>query len=400
MAGAVRHSVASGTSQAGNFLKTFVHLGFNEDLAGRIVWDGIFPFIAARQTPLNFRFAAPGGAASLYEPGSEPVLWWSKYADSRRGRGSKSLLDRCSASKTCPKVFEVFGATEFWGLRMSPGLVGTDAARDIPLPENVRRYYMPGTNHGGGRGGFEVSQAANDRCVLPQNPNPMAETTRALTAALVDWVVRGTPPPPSRYPTLAAGALAPATRAAVGFPAIPGLTFTDHFVNAVLDYDFGSTFVYDDLAGVIARQPPAIKQVIPTLVPRVNADGNETAGIPSVLHQAPLGTYLGWNIQRGGFFKGQICGFSGGYVPFAVTREEGRKAGDPRPSLEERYGTQEGYVCTVKRAAGGLVRDRFLLPDDAQRLIDAAVNTSVLPTSAASAPDLRRVADLVCRSSS
>ena len=148
------------------------------------------------------------------------------------------------------------------------------------------------------------------------------------------------------------GALVPATRAAVGFPAIPGLTFTDHFVNAVLDYDFGSTFVYDDLAGVIARQPPAIKQVIPTLVPRVNADGNETAGIPSVLHQAPLGTYLGWNIQSGGFFKGQICGFSGGYVPFAVTREDGRKAGDPRPSLEERYGTQEGYVCTVKRAAG------------------------------------------------
>jgi hypothetical protein len=280
---------------------------------------------------------------------------------------------------------------------MSPGLVGTDAVRDIPLPENVRRYYMPGTNHGGGRGGFEVSQAANDRCVLPQNPNPMAETTRALTAALVDWVVRGTPPPPSRYPTLAAGALVPATRAAMGFPAIPGLTFTDHFVNAVLDYDLGSTFVYDDLAGVIARQPPAIKQVIPTLVPRVNADGNETAGIPSVLHQAPLGTYLGWNIQRGGFFKGQICGFSGGYVPFAVTREERRKTGDPRPSLEERYGTQEGYVCTVKRAAGGLVRDRFLLPDDAQRLIDAAVNTSVLPPSAASAPDLRRVADLVCR---
>jgi hypothetical protein len=400
VAGAVRHSVASGTSQAGNFLKTFVHLGFNEDLAGRIVWDGIFPFIAARQTPLNFRFAAPGGAASLYEPGSEPVLWWSKYADSRRGRGSKSLLDRCSASKTCPTVFEVFGATEFWGLRMSPGLVGTDAARDIPLPENVRRYYMPGTNHGGGRGGFEVSQAANDRCVLPQNPNPMAETTRALTAALVDWVVRGTPPPPSRYPTLAAEELVPATRRAVGFPAIPGLTFADHFVNAVLDYDLGPTFVYDDLAGVIARQPPAIKQVIPTLVPRVDADGNETAGIPSVLHQAPLGTYLGWNIQRGGFFKGQICGFSGGYVPFAVTREEGRKTGDPRPSLEERYGTQEGYVCTVKRAAGGLVRDRFLLPDDAQRLIDAAVNTSVLPPSAASAPDLRRVADLVCRSSS
>ncbi len=352
VAGAIRHSVASGTSQAGNFLKTFVHLGFNEDLGGRIVWDGIFPFIAARQTPLNFRFAAPGGAAALYEPGSEPVLWWSKYSDSKRGRGSASLLDRCAASKSCPKVFEVFGATEFWGLRMSPGLVGTDAARDIPVPDNVRRYYMPGTTHGGGRGGFDVAQAANDRCALPQNPNPMADSTRALTAALVDWVVRGTPPPPSRYPTLAAGTLAHATRAATGFPAIPGLAFTDHFVNAVLDYDFGTSFNYDDLSGVIARQPPAIKQVIPTLVPRVNADGNETAGIPSVLHQAPLGTYLGWNVQATGFFKGQICGFSGGYVPFAVTREA-RTQGRRSAALNRGTVRHAGRICLRGEAGGG-----------------------------------------------
>ena len=400
LAGAITHSVASGTSQAGNLLKTFVHLGFNEDLAGRIVWDGIFPFIAARQTPLNFRFAAPGGAAALYEPGSEPVLWWSKYADPRRGGKSASLLDRCGATNTCPRVFEAFGATEFWGLRMSPGLVGTDAAHDIPLPDNVRRYYMPGTNHGGGRGGFEIAQTANDRCVLPQNPNPMAETTRALTAALVDWVVRGTPPPPSRYPTLASGDLVAPTRAATGFPSIPGLPFADQFVNAVLDYDFGPTFLFEDLSGVAGRQPPAIKRVIPTLVPRVNADGNETSGIPSILHQAPLGTYLGWNIQSSGFFTGQICGFSGGYVPFAVTRDERTKSGDPRLSIEERYGSLDGYLCAAKRAAGALVRDRFILQADADRLIDAAAKTAVLPASAASTPEQRRIADLVCRSSS
>jgi hypothetical protein len=79
VAGVLTHSVAQGTSQAGNFIKTFIHLGFNEDLNGRIVWDGVFPFIAARQTPLNFRFAAPGGAATLDEPGSEPIVWWSRY---------------------------------------------------------------------------------------------------------------------------------------------------------------------------------------------------------------------------------------------------------------------------------------------------------------------------------
>ena len=58
---------------------------------------------------------------------------------------------------------ETFGSTEFWGLRMSPGLVGTDARRDIPLPPNVRRYYFPGVTHGGGRGGFQVIEPGAGR---------------------------------------------------------------------------------------------------------------------------------------------------------------------------------------------------------------------------------------------
>ena len=129
VAGDVKHVVAIGDSQSGNLIKTFVHLGFNEDLSRRIVWDGVFPRIAARQTPINFRFALPGGAATLYEPGSEPVVWWGRYRDTTRGRPEASLLDRCTASRTCPKIIEAFGSTEFWGLRMSPGLIGTDAAR-------------------------------------------------------------------------------------------------------------------------------------------------------------------------------------------------------------------------------------------------------------------------------
>jgi hypothetical protein len=31
-------------------------------------------------------------------------------------------------------------------------------------------------------------------------------------------------------------------------------------------------------------------------VPKVDADGNEQGGVPVVLRDAPLGTYLGWNI--------------------------------------------------------------------------------------------------------
>ena len=400
VAGALRHAIAIGDSQSGNLIRTFVHLGFNQDLSGRIVWDGVFPRIAARQTPIDFRFALPGGAATLYEPGSEPALWWSRYADKARGRAIASLLDRCTATRTCPKVIEAFGSAEFWGLRMSPGLIGTDAKTDIPLPANVRRYYYPGTTHGGGRGGFRIDPGpAQPGCVLPVNPNPQADTTRALTAALVDWVVRGTPPPPSNYPRLSKGELVPATKAAVRFPDIPGLAFVDDLVNPVLDYDFGSDLVANDLRGVLARVPPRIAHVIPTYVPVVNVDGNETSGVPSVLHQAPLGTYLGWNVTADGFFKGQGCGFAGGYWPFAKTQAERIAAKDPRPSIEERYGTQEGYACVVRRAARQAVANRFLLQADADRLIAEASGAAVLPPDSASTAELRAIAQRWCGAS-
>ena len=398
VAGAINHAVATGDSQSGNFIKTFVHLGFNEDLSGRRVWDGVFPRIAARQTPINFRFALPGGAATLYEPGSESVVWWGSYVDSPRGREAASLLDRCTASRTCPKVVEAFGSAEFWGLRMSPGLIGTDAKLDIPLPDNVRRYYYPGTTHGGGRGGFSADATSGSQtgCVLPANPNPQADTTRALTRALIAWVVNDTPPPPSRYPLLGAGDLVPATWAAVGFPSIPGVPLRGSPLNPVLDYDFGPQFVAADLSGVITQQPPRIRQVLPTYVPRVDRDGNETSGVPSVLHQAPLGTYVGWNITASGFFAGQGCGFAGGYLPFPRTRAEREASGDPRLSIEERYGTLDGYVCVVRRAAAGAVTERFLLQSDADRIVAEAMASDVLPPSSRSNSTQRDIASRVC----
>jgi hypothetical protein len=223
----------------------------------------------------------------------------------------------------------------------------------------------------------------------------MADTTRALTAALVDWVVTGNEPPPSRYPTLAEDQLVAADATAATFRAIPGLQPVG--VNPVLVYDFGASFLANDMSGVIANEPPAIIKVLPTLVPRVNRDGNESVGVASVLHQAPLGTYLGWNVQSSGFFKGQICGFTGGYVPFAATKAERVSAGDPRLSLEERYGSQDGYMCVVRRAANELVQSRFLLREDADRTIAAASDARLLPSSAESSDEARRTAAALCR---
>ena len=78
VAGVVEHAIGIGDSQSGNFIRTFIHLGFNQDTQDRIVWDGVFPRIAARQTPINLRFALPGGAAGMYEPGSDGVVWWTR----------------------------------------------------------------------------------------------------------------------------------------------------------------------------------------------------------------------------------------------------------------------------------------------------------------------------------
>jgi hypothetical protein len=374
----VRWTIGVGVSQAGNFLRSFLHLGFNTDEQGRRVFDGLNPQIAARHTPLNFRFAVPGGAAGLYEPGSEGPLWWSVYDDKVRGRGPTSLLTRCTRDQTCPKVFETFTSAEFWGLRMSPNLVGTDAAADIPLPDTVRRYYFPGTTHGGGAGGFDLAGAQTYGCVLPGNPNPTTDTLRALTGALTAWVAEGTEPPPSRYPTLAAGELVEPTARAMGFPSIPGAASPDGKFNAFLHYDFGEGFDPDDLSGVQTRLPPTVSRIVSSLVPRVDADGNERVGAMSVQHRAPLGTYLGWNVQATGYYAGQGCGFQGGFIPFARTRAEREASGDPRLSLQERYGDHEGYVRAIRAAAAELTAQRFLTPQDAERLIAEAQASDVL----------------------
>jgi hypothetical protein len=148
-------------------------------------------------------------------------------------------------------------------------------------------------------------------------------------------------------------------------------------INALPNYDFGSAFRYNDLSGAISTEPPVVRGTIPMLVPKTDSDGNEIGGIPSVLHRAPLGTYLGWNVTVSGYFKGRSCGFSGGWIPFAKTKEQRLASGDPRPSLEERYGTHERYVAKVREAAKRLVQERFLLPDDAARLIREAEASSI-----------------------
>ncbi len=391
----IRWAISRGRSQSGNFLRGLLHLGFNQDEAGRTVHDGAWPIIAGRRIGMNFRWAQPDGVLELYQAGSEGPQWWVPWPDKARGLPERSILDRCNASKTCPKIIEHFGSAEVWGLKLTPEWVGTAADADVPLPANVRRYYISSTAHGGGAGGFNTSLTGSTlappectgnnygKAVLAANPLPHDETFNAIRAHFRNWVMKDVAPPPSRYPTLAGKHLVDATKQAMGFPTLPGLpaAIPDNFINPVLDYDFGPDFDYNDASGVPTLAPPKIKRVLRMLVPRVNADGNELGGVPVVLHDAPLGTYLGWNIVAGGergFHQGQRCSYAGGMIPFARTKAERDANKDPRPSLEERYRTHEGYLGAVRVAVENAVKAGFLLRPDARRLLEQATASSVL----------------------
>lgn len=380
--------IGRGVSQSGNFLRAFLHLAFNQDEARRQVQDGNWPIIAGRRVALNFRFAMPDGVLKLYEPGSEGPQWWHKFPDNVRGLPPRGILDRCRKTHTCPKIIEHFGAAEIWGLKLGPEWVGTDPHTDIPLPKNVRRYYIPSTQHGGGGGGFNVNPLPPPSCpsagygqgTFPANPVPHTQTVNALRVHFRNWVMKDIPPPPSRWPMLRNKELVEPTKEAMGFPTIPGVPASapTGLINAVLDYDFGPEFNYSDGSGVQTIVPPIVKQVIPMLVPRVDADGNELGGVPVVLRHAPLGTYLGWNITAAGFHKDKICNYAGGMIPFAKTKAERLANNDPRLSLEERYGSHAGYVAAVQAAAANAVAQGFLLQANADALIAAAAASNVL----------------------
>lgn len=146
----------------------------------------------------------------------------------------------------------------------------------------------------------------------------------------------------------------------------------------MLDYDFGAEFNYVDGSGVQTLVPPTVKRAIRMKVPKVDADGNELGGVPVVLRDAPLGTYLGWNVTAAGFHKGKICNYAGGMIPFAKTKAERMASSDPRASLEERYGSHAGYVQAVQAAADKAIAEGFLLPADAKALVAAADASNVL----------------------
>jgi len=209
--------------------------------------------------------------------------------------------------------------------------------------------------------------------------------------------MNGKPMPDSNYPSLRNGLLVPATQRDEGFPNIPGYAFQGNQINHAEVFNFGPGVNYQDETGIVSIQPPQIEQVLPAYAVRVDRDGNEYAGVPSVLLQAPLATYTGWNTYAAGIYKGQQCALTGSSFPFEETKAERVAAQDPRPSLEERYGTHAGYVCVVTNAANEAVKQRFLLSTAATTLIGEASAGNVLTDLTPTAEDTK-LAGRLCSS--
>ena len=389
--GKIKNTIASGVSQCGNFMKTFIHLGFNQDASGKQVFDGVYAQIAARQNNLNMRFAVPGGGGGVRldhtAPGQEGTRGLDpSYIDTLSQRSTGGILKRCDDTKTCPKLFIGFSGTEFWALQGSPLLTDPFGTTDLAQPTNARIYYYASSHH---LLGLPSLPANSNGAPFPvgnlyaTNANAGAvSVVRALYQDLEDWVVAGTAPPDSQVPKISDGTLVQPS--AVAFPQIPGVTYTGlHTTYSMLD--FGPDYKEQDVSGIASLLPPAyLGRDYAILVPQVDADGNDKAGIRSVDVAAGLGTNTGWNYTN---VPGRIDlaggpavpGLVGSYFPYAKTQADRVASGDPRPSLEERYSTQAGYVQAVTTVANDLVAKRFMLRADADAAIAAAAAKQVLP---------------------
>ena len=364
-AGSITRSIAYGSSQSGRFLRTFLYYGFNEDEASRRVLDGVMAHIAGGgRGSFNHRFAQPSRDGhpylnKLYPTDIFPfsgIVQHDPETDMRDGllAGIKPAL--------MPRVFYTNSSYEYWGRTASLIHTTIDGQRDLPPMDNVRIYSFAGGQHGPGR--FPPVYTSGQQLA---NPNDYTWSLRSLLLAMNRWVADGTPPPDSRYPTIADGDLV--WPKDLAFPSLPG-------VNQPADPHKAYRVVYGpefQTKGIVTVEPPEVLSEFPILVPQVDADGNEIGGLMMPEVAVPLATYTGWNLfgpEAGP--PDVLSSMQGSYIPFPETEAVGRERGDPRRSIEDRYGDRETYLASVSAVAAELVDEGYLLAEDVAPILAQA----------------------------
>ncbi len=329
------HALAFGISQAGRYLRDHLAQGFNRDEVGARVFDGVFTHVAGiGRVFYNTEFAQPARTRTWHEDHDFPEVEFP-FATGALMRGDDSD----------PKVIETNTSTEYWQKGASLLHTDPDGIHDAALPANVRGYYLPGTQHGGKAG---MPRDAGP-CSNPRNWHDPMPVIRGLLVALDEWVTTGREPPPSRLPRIADGTLVRAE--AVAWPKLASLMPPRAANDVVAVGDWTDP------------QPPS--RTWQALVPQVDADGNEIAGVRLPDIAVPRGTFTGWNLYKAPLPQGELADRDGTHFAFAATRAEREQSGDPRPSLAERYPTQDAYVAGANDVVTALQRDRLLLDEDA-----------------------------------
>ena len=371
-------------SQPGRLLNDFTKLGFNQAEDNKKVFDGMMQWIAAGSgLNLNYRFSQP---ARTERNRQDHLFIENRFpfanvltTDPITGKVD-SRYAKCEQNNTCPLAVEIYSANEYWVKTASLLHTTPDGKSDLPDSPWARNYLISSHQHGTG------NAASKGNCQQFQNPLNSAPIQRALFLALDDWT-NGVAPPASRVPRLDDGTLVPPLpQSAVGFPNIPGVTYTGLKTTRYL-FDYGPNFY---ATGIATINPPVITPpyednplngpIYPSFVPKTDSDGNDIAGVRLPDVTVPLATYTGWAL-RAGPQANDGCESSGQYIPFAKTAADRAASGDPRPSVEERYPSFGMYRTAVRNAIDDLVKDRLMLCEDADdqqtRLLAAGLAAGV-----------------------
>jgi len=386
LAGDVTRIYTETSSQPARTLNDFVHLGFNEDESGNKVFDGMMQWIGAGDgINMNYRWSQTkrterNRQEQLYLEGLFPFANVTTYDPISKKRDGR--YEKCSKTDTCPLAMEFYSSNEYWVKAGS--LMSTDPSGNYDLPDHpdARLYLLSSKQHGG-----PGDPTSKGLCQQFLNPLASEQVQRALWKDLDQWSTHGIAPPPSRVPLLWDGTLVPPPPVGNGlYVGIPGVTYTG-LKTTRYRFNYGPNFYRTGIPTINppVRAPPyednpANGPIYPSYVPEVDSDGNDIAGIRLPELTVPLATYTGWGL-RSGVWANDGCESSGQYIPFQATKAQRVAAGDPRPSVQERYPSFLVYRDAVMTAIDKLVKHRFMLCEDTKavyaRLLQAGLAAGV-----------------------
>jgi hypothetical protein len=372
--GHLSRTVIFGISQSGRLVHHFLHDGFNLDTAGRRVFDGALVHVAGAGKGLfNHRFGMATVYGTYREGNLSPTDFFpfapGERTDHLDGRKGDSFA-RLREGGGVPKTFFVQSSTEYWTRAASLLHTDTEGKEDLEPDPEVRLYLIAGSQHLDGSDDIEAKGSS----LHPLNPiKHRGPVLRALLTALDAWLRDGAEPPASSYPRLDDGSLVDLESFRAFFPKIPGVEPPGQ-VYRPLRLDPGPRWETEGIADTV---PPEAGGRYAALVPAVDADGSEIAGIRLPEVAVPLGTATGWNLRDEAFGDGgALNGLPGAWFPFAATKAEREAAGDPRPSVEERYPDRAPYLAAVAECILGLRDEGYLLDEDVTRLLERAATAA------------------------